>query len=90
MSEERGKIIRLYPGVKAATSEQTERMRRHGGNVKTWRCDVCGKVGTWGPSWSWHGSLKDLEDCPDASTIRVACSLGCRQRSGLPGEVIDG
>ena len=78
-----GRIIRIHPGVKAATDEQTERMRRHGGNVKTWRCDVCGKVSTWGPTWWWFGSERDTEQNGDASTIRVVCSDGCKQRSGL-------
>jgi hypothetical protein len=25
-------------------------------------CSICGKTDIWGPSWSWFGSLMDLDN----------------------------
>lgn len=51
--------------------------------VRRWRCDRCGKVDAWGPTWWWFGALKD--DCPEG----VFCSDRCKETSGLVGEELD-
>ena len=28
---------------------------------KLYQCSACGKENIWGPTWSWYGSLADLE-----------------------------
>ena len=76
----RGKVTELYPGLRDATLAQTERRRRRGTGLITWRCDGCGRVDTWSPSWSWWGSLLGLDDC-GTEDIRVACQDKCRRKA---------
>jgi hypothetical protein len=42
--------------------------------LATYTCSACGKFSTWGPSWSWYGSYRDLEN---GKRIIYACSEEC-------------
>lgn len=37
---------------------------------RLYRCDACGIVDTWGPSWSWYGTI-------DAEVDLTVCSSEC-------------
>jgi len=39
-------------------------------------CAHCGHVDAWGPTWSWYGSLEDLER---GARVVKACCDECRQ-----------
>lgn len=78
------KVIRVHPDLSPdAMAEQTARCQPRGG-TKSWKCDGCGRVDLWGPSWSWYGSYAEVEDAAHgevADAIRVACSDGCRDKA---------
>jgi len=42
------------------------------------KCTVCGRVGKWGPSWSWYGSYRDIDE--GRSVVKV-CSDECRRQA---------
>ncbi len=53
-----------------------------GGNDKKSRfynCAICGRRGKWGPSWSWYGSIADLED-NGGKAITIVCSDECKAK----------
>ena len=31
------------------------------GRKRAWKCDWCGLVQTWGPTWVWYGSYIDMD-----------------------------
>jgi hypothetical protein len=39
------------------------------------RCTICGRVGSWGPTWEWWGSAKDLDE---GRPVVKICSSACR------------
>jgi hypothetical protein len=42
-----------------------------------WRCDGCGTIAPWGPSWCFYGSFAEQEE----GIMRwVACSKACAKR----------
>jgi len=40
-------------------------------------CSACGTQDVWGPTWSWYGSIRDLDD---GAPIFKACSTACAAR----------
>ena len=47
------------------------------------RCTICGRDGFWGPTWSWYGSYKQLDD--GAPVVKI-CSDACGE--GLSASVL--
>jgi hypothetical protein len=43
--------------------------------ASVWLCNTCGRTGAWGPTWSWFGSLKDVED---GERIPTFCNDACK------------
>ena len=77
--------LKIHPELNDAGYKQSERRLRRDNGVITWKCDGCELVALWSPSWSWHGSVKELEDCgTEAGEIRVACSDTCRGKARVP------
>lgn len=58
---------------------------------RVWVCARCGKRDTWGPGWSWFGSLRQLDMTGEPEF--VVCSRECRNASAASGghnpELID-
>ena len=44
-----------------------------------YKCDVCGHVSVWGPTWSQYGSILHEEVCPDA--LPHTCSSACKDKA---------
>lgn len=50
-------------------------------------CCICGRLDTWGTSWSYFGSLKDLDD---GAPVAKFCSEVCKAAGGRrAGRVTD-
>lgn len=41
-------------------------------------CTVCGTTGPWGPTWSWYGAWRDVDENPEK--IVKCCSVVCRKQ----------
>lgn len=55
-------------------------------------CDVCGKQDVWSPSWSWFGSINDLESGrPIVKMCSDACAAAVRKATppivDVPGTI---
>jgi hypothetical protein len=55
--------------------------------VRLWTCDVCGKVGTWGPGWLWFPA-KRTNKYHDPEPGMVVCSERCRLTSPCAQEPV--
>lgn len=46
-------------------------------------CTACGRTATWGPTWSWYGSMADADE---GRPLVKACCDECRrtiERQGM-------
>lgn len=43
-------------------------------------CSVCGKTCPWGPTWTWYGSITELEGGKDVPKF---CSAACAELGGI-------
>lgn len=53
----------------------------------TYKCDGCGRLDHWGPSWTWYGSIHDSENNNDVHACSDECMTEARRkyRPLLPG-----
>ena len=54
-----------------------------GVTVRLHTCSVCGTRDRWSKSWSWHGSVEEMDD--DAPVLKF-CSDKCRSVAAAEGE----
>lgn len=59
--------------------------------ARVWVCAHCGKRDTWGPGWSWYGSLRqlDLTGEPEFVVCSPACRRSTAARRGHDSDVLD-
>lgn len=43
---------------------------------RVWKCSMCNRTGTWGPTWMAYGSV-ECRHCERAVVDDVACSQRC-------------
>lgn len=61
---------KIVPAIHAPEGHFEDRKRIH-------TCSICRRKDTWGPTWSWFGSIKEEED---GKPVPKFCSDECKAR----------
>jgi hypothetical protein len=76
------KIATKAPGFKTELDSQDHEKLSLGFSVlvgphRYHRCSACGTIGQWSEAWSWHGSMRDIDE---GRPVLKACSQDCAQQ----------